>query len=86
MVIPLQDVEEVPTSQAPIKLPTCTDTYTLGTKSADLIAFLDNAALEKEDSIRLKSMMERDMLEESGFGDQLMEMQQTSWAIIEKII
>lgn len=63
VVIPLQDVEEVP-SQAPIKLPTRTDTYTLGTKSADLIA-LDNAALEKEDSIRLKAMMERDRLEET---------------------
>jgi hypothetical protein len=31
--------------------------------------------------IRLKAMLEQDRRENSGFRDQLMEMQQTSWAI-----
>jgi hypothetical protein len=79
VVIPLQDVKEVP-SEAPIKLPTRPDRYTLGTKSADLLE-LDDAVLAKEERIRLKAMLERDRREDSGFGDQLMEMQQTSWAI-----
>jgi hypothetical protein len=82
VVIPLQDVKEVP-SEAPIKLPTRPDSYTLGTTSADLLE-LDNAMLAKEERIRLKAMLERDRRENSGFGDQLMEMQQTSW-VIEKI-
>jgi hypothetical protein len=41
VVIPLQKVKEVP-SEAPIKLPTRPDSYTLGTKSADLLE-LDDA-------------------------------------------
>ncbi len=52
----------------------------LGTKSADLIG-LDDAVLAKEERIRLNAMLERDRRENSGFGDQLMEMQQTSWAV-----
>jgi hypothetical protein len=77
--IPLQDVKEVP-SEAPIKLPARPDSYTLGTKPADLLE-LDDAVLAKEERIRLKAMLERDKRENSGFGDQLMEMQQTSLAI-----
>ena len=42
---------------------------------------LDDAVLAKEERIRLKAMLERDKRENSGFGDQLMEMQQTSLAI-----
>ncbi len=79
MVIPLQDVNKVP-DQAPIKLPTRPDNYTLGTKSADLLG-LDDAVLAKEERMRLNAMLERDRRENSGFGNQLMEMQQTSWAI-----
>jgi hypothetical protein len=79
VVIPLQNVKEVP-SQAPIKLPTWPDSYTLSTKSADLLG-LDNAVLAKEERIRLKAMLEQDRRENSGFRDQLMEMQQTSWAV-----
>ena len=79
IVIPLQDINEV-AKQAPIKLPTQPDSFTLGTKSADLIQ-LDNGALAKEERIRLNAILERDRREMSGFGDQLMEMQQTSWAI-----
>jgi hypothetical protein len=79
VVIPLQDVKEVPI-EAPIKLPTRPDSYTLGTKSADLLG-LDDAVLAKEERIRLKAMLEQDRRENSGFGNQLMGMQQKSWAI-----
>jgi len=79
VVIPLQDTKVVP-DQPPIKLPTRPDGFTLGTKSADLIQ-LDDGALAREERIRLNAMLERDRREDSGFGDQLMEMQQTSWAI-----
>jgi hypothetical protein len=48
-------------------------------KSADLLE-LDDAVLAKEEHIRLKAMLEQDR-RNSGFGDQLMEMQQTSWAV-----
>ncbi len=56
VVIPLQDVKEVP-SEAPIKLPTRPDRYTLSTKSADLLE-LDDAVLAKEERIRLRAMLE----------------------------
>jgi hypothetical protein len=79
VVIPLQDVKEVP-NQPPIELLTRPISITLGTKSADLIQ-LDDGALAEEERIRLNAMLERDQREDSGFGDQLMEMQQTSWAI-----
>ncbi len=79
VVIPLQDVNKVP-DQAPIKLPTRPDNYTLKTKLADLLG-LDNAVLTKEERMRLNAMLEQDRRKNSGFGDQLMEMQQTSWAI-----
>jgi hypothetical protein len=79
VVIPLQDVNKVP-DQAPIKLPTRPDNYTLETKSADLLG-LDDAVLAKEERMKLNAMLEQDRRENSGFGNQLMEMQQTSWAI-----
>ena len=79
VVIPLQDVKEVP-DQPPIKLPAWPDSFTLGTKSTDFIQ-LDDGALAREERIRLNAILERDRREDSGFGDQLMEMQQTSWAI-----
>jgi hypothetical protein len=52
----------------------------IGMKSADLIE-LDNGAMAREDCIRLNAMLEQDQRENSGFGDQLIEMQQTSWAV-----
>ena len=76
VVIPLQDVKEVP-NQAPIKLPAQPDSFMLGTKSAYLIE-LDNGAMAREERIRLNVMLEQDQREN---GDQPMEMQQTSWAV-----
>jgi hypothetical protein len=79
IVIPLEDINKVP-KLALNKLPTRPDDFTIGTKSADLIQ-LDNGALAREECIRLNAILEQDRREMSGFGDQLMEMQQTSWAI-----
>jgi hypothetical protein len=56
VVIPLQDTEDVP-ELPPINLPQHSVNYTMGTKSADLLA-LYNSAHDKEDSIRLKAMIE----------------------------
>jgi hypothetical protein len=58
VVIPLKNLKEVP-NQAIIKLPTWLDSFTLGTKSADLIQ-LDDGALAREEQIRLNAMLERD--------------------------
>ena len=80
VVIPLQDVKEVP-NQAPIKLPAWLDSFMLETKLADLIE-LDDRAMAREERIRLNAMLEQDQRENSGFGDQLMEIQQTSWAVV----
>ena len=79
VVIPLANNEILP-RKAPVKLPTRPDTFTLGTKSADLVA-LDNSMLAREDCVRLNAVIERDRLEDSGYGDQLMEMQENSWPL-----
>ncbi len=70
VVIPLQDVKEVP-DQAPIILLVQPDSFTLRTKLADLIE-LDNGAMAREEHIRLNAMLEQDQRENSGFGDQPM--------------
>ena len=70
VVIPLADNEIVP-SKAPVNLPTRPDTFTIGTKSSDLVA-LDNYMLAREERVRLNVMIERDRLEDSGYGYQLM--------------
>ena len=73
VVITLADIEIVP-SKAPVNLPTRPNTFPLGTKSADLVA-LDNSMLAREERVRLNAMIERDRLEDSGYEDQLTEMQ-----------
>ena len=55
VVIPLTDNEIAP-SKAPVNLPTCPDTFTLGTKSADLVA-LENSMLAREERVRLNGMI-----------------------------
>jgi hypothetical protein len=67
VVIPFQYVKEV-TNQAPIKLPARPDSFTLGTKLADLIE-LDNRAMAREERIRLNTILEQDQKENSSFGD-----------------
>ena len=78
-MIPLQQTEIVP-SEPPVHLPTRTNNWTIGTKSADLIA-LDNSSLAQVQRVRLNAMLERDQLESNGYGDQLMEMQEFSWPL-----
>ena len=79
VVIPLQQTEIVP-SEPPVHLPTRTNNWTIGTKSADLIA-LDNSSLAQVQRVRLNAMLERNQLESNGYGDQLMEMQEFSWPL-----
>ena len=69
VVIPLADNEIVP-SKAPVNLLTRPDTFTLGTKSADLVA-LDNSMSARKEGVRLNAMIDRGILEDSGYGDQL---------------
>ena len=42
---------------------------------------LDNYMLAKEERVRLNAMIERDRLQDSGYGDQIMEMQENSWPL-----
>ena len=79
VVIPLADNEIVP-SKAPVNLPTSPDTFTLGTKLADLVA-LDNSMIAREECVRLNAIIDRGRLEDSVYGDQLMEMQENSWPL-----
>ena len=79
VVIPLQKCKRG-TQSGTFKLPAQPDSFMLGTKSADLIE-LDNGAMAREERIRLNAMLEQDQRDNSGFGDQPMEMQQTSWAV-----
>ena len=74
-----QNTEQVPVVPH-VKLLTHLDNFTLGTKLANLVA-LDNKILAKEYIIRLNTMIERDTLESSGYGDQLMEMKEFSWPV-----
>ena len=79
VVIPLADNEIVPIT-TPVNLPTRPDTFTLGTKSANLLA-LENSILAREERVWLNVIIEKDILEDSGYGDQLMEMQENSWPL-----
>ena len=79
VVIPLEATNTVP-AKAPCNLPMRPDTFTLGTKSADLIA-LDNSMLAREECVRLNALIERNILEDIGYGDQLIEMQENSWPL-----
>ena len=78
-VIPLQDTKEIP-DKPPLDLPKRPDNLALGTKSAGLIE-LDDSLLQQGQQIRIKAMKERDHLESNGFGDQLNELQETSWPV-----
>ncbi len=78
-VIPLQDTKEIP-DKPPLDLPKRPDNLALGTKSAGLIE-LDDSLLQQGQQIRIKAMKEHDRLESNGFGDQLNELQETSWPV-----
>jgi hypothetical protein len=66
--------------EPPVNLPKRPDEFSLGTKSVPPLE-LDACLINKEHQIRLNALKERDRLEESGFGDQLNEMQESNWPV-----
>ena len=79
VVLPLADTKEVPT-EPPLELPGLPEMCRLGQRAQDCIEL--EKTLKSEDSdFRLRALREREKLEENGFGDQLMEMQQTLWPL-----
>ncbi len=74
VVLPLANTEVVP-DVPPMNLPGLPSLPTLGTVAHDVIALEetnDNAGLQ----LRIDAMVERERLEDSGIGDEHMEMQQ----------
>ena len=70
-------INRTPPAEPPVTLPRRKDHGTIGDDSADLIA-LDNNKTAREQRIRLNGMKERERLEDIGFGDELMEMQEAT--------
>ena len=65
----------------PVKLPGLPKNICpLGTRAQDCID-LEMGLENEEMEFRLKALRKRDSLEDNGFGDELMEMQQTIWPI-----
>jgi hypothetical protein len=80
VVIPLANTKPDP-KEPPVGIPTRSNQkYKLGAKSEALIE-LDNSTLSEKEQIHLDAMKDRDRKESEGFGDQLMEMQETSWPL-----
>ena len=79
VVIPMESTHPIP-SKPPINLPQRPDNSTLRTKSATVIE-IDATLANKEKQIRMSAINERDRLEDLGYGDQLGEMQETSWPV-----
>ena len=80
VVIPLQDSLPIPT-KPPISIPKrAADDLVLGTKSAGLVV-LEGKLMDKEEQIRTNALNERARLEAEGKGDQVYEMQETSWPL-----
>jgi hypothetical protein len=79
VVLPLEDTEVVPDAP-PMNLPGLPSLPALGTVAHNVFALEednDNAGLQ----LRINAMVERERLEDSGFGDELMEMQEVLWPI-----
>ena len=79
VVLPLADIKEV-TNEPPLELPGLPNICRIGTRAQDCIELED--ALNSEDrEFRLQALHKREKLEDDGFGDQLMEMQQNIWPV-----
>ena len=76
VVIPLQQTKQVP-AEPPLNIPGCPKLASLGTKAQD-ITTNDNSCINAEEQLRNNAINEQERREADGFGDQLMEMQQTS--------
>jgi hypothetical protein len=79
VVLPLEDTEVVPDA-LPMNLPRLPSLPELGTVAHDVFALEEdnnNAGLQ----LRINAMVERERLEDSGFSDLLMEIQEVLWPI-----
>jgi hypothetical protein len=79
VVLPLEDTEVVPDAP-PMNLPGLPSLPALGMVAHDVFALEednDNAGLQ----LRINAMVEQERLEDSGFSDELMEMQEVLWPI-----
>ena len=79
VVLPLADIKTVP-AEPPLELPGLPNICRLGTRAKDCID-LENSLHSEDRDFRMQALRERERLEDNGFGDQLMEMQQTLWPI-----
>jgi hypothetical protein len=79
VVLPLANTKVVPDAP-PMNLPGLPSLPALGTVAHDITALeetYDNAGLQ----LRMDAMVERERIEDSGIGDELMEMQQVLWPV-----
>ena len=79
VVLPLANSEVVPDA-SPMNIPGLPSLPALGTVAHDISALEENndkAGLQ----LRMDAMVEREKLEDSGIGDELMEMQQLLWPV-----
>ena len=78
MVLPLADAKEVP-AEPPLELPGLPNICRLGSRARDCVEL--EKALNSDCDFRMQALQERERFEDNGFGDQLMEMQQTLWPV-----
>ena len=79
VVLPLANTEVVPDAP-PMNLPGLPSLPALGTVAHDVTA-LDKTNNSAGLQLRIDAMVERERLEDSGIGDELMEMQQILWPV-----
>jgi len=79
VVLSLTDTKEVP-AEPPLELLGLPNICRLGTRARDCVE-LEKALNSEGRDFRMQALQERERLEDNGFGDQLMEMQQTLWPV-----
>ena len=79
VVLPLADTKEVP-AEPPLELPGLPNICRLGSRARDCVE-LEKALNSEGCDFRMQALQERERLEDNGFGDQLIEMQQTLWPV-----
>ena len=74
----MADTKEIP-AEPPLELPGLQNICRLGSRARDCVEL---EALNSEGcDFRMQALQERERLEDNGFGDQLMEIQQTLWPV-----
>ena len=79
VVLPLADTKEVP-AEPPLELPGLPNICRLGTRVRDCVELEKSLNSEGRD-FRMQALQGIERLEDNGFRDQLMEMQQTLWPV-----